>query len=109
MDLSLKNYKTTLPKELQKLAEKNKVRECDETEKGHYVAYVDEGNDTFDVSLILSPDQKIVSHVCDCKNSSSFCRHKTALLIHIEKGSKITQSVKAKKKAKLKHYLMKRN
>ncbi|MCW3105804.1 MAG: hypothetical protein JWQ09_310 [Segetibacter sp.] len=100
MDLSLKNYKTTLPKELQKLAEKNEVRECDETEKGHYVAYVDEGNDTFDVSLALSSDQTVSSHSCDCKNSSGFCRHKTALLMHIAKGTKITHSVKAKKKSK---------
>lgn len=100
MDLSLKNYKTYLPKELQKLAEKNKVRECDETDKGHYVAYVDEGNDTFDVSLILSPEQEITSHTCDCTNSIGLCRHKTALLIHIAKGTRITQSVKAKKKSK---------
>lgn len=100
MNLSLKNYTTTLSKELQKLAEKNKVRECDETEKGHYVAYVDEGNDTFDVSLILSPKLEVVSHSCDCKNNGAFCRHCTALLIHLAKGTKITQSVKAKKISK---------
>lgn len=100
MNLSLKNYKTTLSKELQKLAEKNKARECDETGKGHFVAYIDEGNDTFDVSLNLSPDQEIVSHACDCRNGNEFCRHKTALLIHIAKGAKITQSIKVRKKSK---------
>jgi len=100
IEISLENYKTALPKELQKLAEKNEVRECDETEKGHYVAYVDDGKDTFDVSLILAPDKKISSHTCDCKNTGNFCRHKAALLMHIAKGTKTTQSVKAKKKSK---------
>jgi len=37
--------------------------------------------------------KKVSSHACDCKNISSFCQHKTALLIHIAKGTKITHSV----------------
>jgi len=50
MELTLKNYRMALPKALLKQAEKNTVRECDETTPGNYVAYVDEGNDSFDVS-----------------------------------------------------------
>ena len=51
--VSVKNFSSVLPKDLLKLAEKNKVRECDETEKGHFVAYVDEGTDSYDVSLVI--------------------------------------------------------
>ena len=100
MELSLGNYKTSLPKELLKKAENNKVRECDEAEKRHFVAYVDEADETFDVSLTFSPAGKVVNQSCDCKNSNFFCSHKTALLVHIAKGAKITQSVKAKKISK---------
>jgi hypothetical protein len=95
MELSLKNYKTILPAELLKKAEKNKIRECDETEKGHFVAYVDENDESFDVSLVILPDKNISVHSCDCK-SNGFCRHKTALLIHIVRGSKTKQGIKAK-------------
>lgn len=101
MELSLKNYTSVLPKELLKLAEKNKVRECDETEKGHFVAYVDEGDDTYDVSLTVSPKAEVTEHTCDCKNGKSFCRHKAALLMHIAGNTgvkKTKQAVKAKQK-----------
>jgi hypothetical protein len=60
MELSLENHKTVLPKELLKKAEKNKVRECDETARGHFIAYVDEGSESFDVSLNILPNKVIV-------------------------------------------------
>ncbi|MEP7279940.1 MAG: hypothetical protein ABI813_14920 [Bacteroidota bacterium] len=95
MELSLKNYKTILTKELLKKAGKCLVRECDETEKGHFIAYVDEGSKTFDLSLNIAPDMRVNDHHCDCKmGSNHFCCHKAALLVHIGKelktGSKKT-------------------
>jgi predicted DNA-binding protein with PD1-like motif len=54
MELSLKNFPMQLPKEAQKQAAKITVRKCDETGEGQFVAYVDEGTETFDVSLNLS-------------------------------------------------------
>ncbi|MFT4154313.1 MAG: hypothetical protein QM629_10910 [Parafilimonas sp.] len=98
MELTLKNYKTGLPKTLLKHAEKNIVRECDETKAGHYVAYVDEGDDSFDVSLTLSKDGTITAHSCDCKNGRQFCSHATALLLSIISGKKSSPAVKGKKK-----------
>lgn len=100
MQLSLQNYEKTLPREIQKQALKNKVRECDETEKGQFVAYVDEGEETFDVSLTIASGKEIITHSCDCSNNGNFCRHKTALLMHIASGAKTKQSVKAKKKSR---------
>lgn len=99
MELTLKNFASALPKKLLHLAEKNVVRECDETNKGQFVAYVDEGNDSFDVSLTIS-NNTITKHACDCNNGNSFCRHKTALLLHIASNRKIKPSVKAKNKSK---------
>jgi Hsp70 protein len=98
MALTLKNYETTLPKELQKAALKNPVRECDETEKGHFVAYVDEGAESYDVSLIVLANGEIKSATCDCKSGDKFCRHKMALLLYIIKDKQPKKPVKAAKK-----------
>src|SRR5580704_2558791 len=98
MELTLKNYATTLSKDLILLSKKNKVRECDETEKGHFVAYVDDGSDSFDVSLTVKAGNKIALHTCDCDSNISFCRHKAALLIHLATGEKTKETVKVGKK-----------
>lgn len=97
MHLNLKNYKAVLPAALLKQAEKNTVRECDETEKGNFIAYVDEGADSFDVALKISVHGEIAAHSCDCKNGNNFCRHRAALLLHIAEAKKIKQGVKSKK------------
>lgn len=93
MTISLKNYTKVLPAGLLKQADKEIIRECDETEKGHFVAYVDEGKETYDVSLTVSPQNEITAHSCDCKNNSSFCKHKAALLVHVAKGKKIKTTI----------------
>ncbi len=95
--LSLKNYTSILPKEQQKLAQKNAVRECDETPKNTFVAYVDEGDDTYDVSLTFSAAGEVLKDSCDCKYSTTFCRHKTALLVHVAGNKKVKQTIAAKK------------
>ncbi len=105
MIITLKDYTTVLPKELLASAEKNKVRECDETEKGHFVAYVDDGKDSYDVALNFSGNE-LKTHSCDCKNGNTFCRHKAALLMHIAKGKKVKAPVKAKKKENKTEYLL---
>lgn len=67
---------------------KCRVRECDETEKGVSVAYVDEGSSSFDVSITLSASDEVTQSNCDCGNNVAFCRHKIALLTHIASGKK---------------------
>lgn len=98
MKLTLKNYTKELSKELLQLATKGKVRECDETEKGVFVAYVDEGSDSFDVSLTVLPNGEITKSSCDCRNGTTFCRHKAAMLVHLASGKKIVNEIKIKKK-----------
>ena len=99
MALTLKNFTKQLTEELIKSAGKSAVRECDETEKGVFVAYVDEGSNTFDVSLTVSPKGEINSSGCDCGDKQTFCRHKAALLIHIANNAKTNaKPIKANKK-----------
>lgn len=94
MPLSLNNYTAVLPKTLLTQAGKCTVRECDETDKGVFVAYVDEGAETFDVSLTLSSGKEITGHECDCKSTAAFCRHKAALLLELANGKKTKPATK---------------
>ena len=98
MTLTLKNYTKELVKELLQAAEKSSVRECDELEKGVFVAYVDEGSDTFDVTLTLLPNGELVKSNCECPNSPAFCRHRVALLAHVAKNNKVSGGPKISKK-----------
>jgi hypothetical protein len=98
MALTLKNYATALLPDLLLQAKKNKVRECDEIEKGRFVAYVDDGSESFDVSLTVQAGNEITQHTCDCNSTSSFCKHKAALIIHIATGKKIKDVIKVRKK-----------
>ncbi len=98
MELSLKNYKTELPAQILKVAQKNTVRECDEIEKGSYIAFVDEGEASYDVAITILKNGEINAAECDCKNSNTFCRHKTALLLFIAGAKKEKKLAKVKTK-----------
>lgn len=89
MKLSLRNFTKILSPDLIKRAEQNTVRECDEISRGHFQAYVDERNDTYDTSLVFDNKGEITAHDCDCEGTSAFCRHRTALLLFIAKGGKV--------------------
>ncbi|NTS39850.1 hypothetical protein HRG84_02950 [Flavisolibacter sp. BT320] len=83
MPLSLTNYKTTLSPALLRKAATCAVRECDETGKGSYEAYVDEGEDSHDAMLRLGKTKDVTEHRCDCGGTEAFCRHKAALLLYL--------------------------
>jgi hypothetical protein len=94
MQLTLRNYAEVLSKDLIKKTAKTVVRECDEIEKGKYVAYVDEGEESFDVMLAIDIDGHIVEHSCDCPKNKAFCLHKISLLVSIVEGRKEKKPVK---------------
>lgn len=93
------NYRKVIPPEFIKKAAGDVVRECDEISKGHFQAYVDEKDQSHDVSLTLNEQGEVTGHSCDCKNKKRFCRHKLALLLFISEGQKKTARKKARKKA----------
>lgn len=99
MQLSATNYKEILPKELLKQAGKCTVRECDELEKGQYQAYVDDGANSFDVSLTITR-QEVTAHTCDCQLKTDFCRHKTALFIQLQQRNTTNKTAKSSPKEK---------
>lgn len=65
----------------------SKVREFEEMETGHYVAFVDDGLDSWDIKLVVDTKTLGVKEFsCDCKSRDKYCAHKLAILQKITKG-----------------------
>lgn len=79
----LSSYKEQISSSLLAKAKKFKVRECDEQEKGRYIAYVDEDDLTRDVSLTINPQGEITDHTCDCQIGGKLCMHIATLILHL--------------------------
>lgn len=87
----------SIPASMLKKALQLKVRECDEESTGRFVAYVDEGESSFDVVLELRPDGTAGSMQCECNPVGKICRHLAALLLHLSKYKKPIAQKKVKK------------
>lgn len=85
--LTSKNFKkevaTAYLKAGASLLKAGAVRELDEEDKGRFVAYVDEGDASWDVCIVLNNKEEIEKHSCDCGNEYYFCSHKVAVLLHL--------------------------
>ncbi len=97
-EIVLKKYRTAFTKELLQAATKTPVRECDETTPGQYVAYVDDGGDTWDVAVTINRETGVVTaHTCECNDKAAICRHRVALIALIADGVTTTVVKKAAK------------
>lgn len=77
------------------------VRELEQESKGHYVAFVDDGEHSYDVQLTIQAT-KITAFNCDCPNGETMCLHRVAVLLAMEEGksSSKTKSVSSTSKTK---------
>jgi hypothetical protein len=98
MALGLKNFRTQLPDNLIKKAEKLKVRDLDFYPNLGQMAFVEEGKEDFDVSLQIDASGIILQSNCDCGDQTAFCVHKAALLIFLEEKSPKKETSKKEKK-----------
>jgi hypothetical protein len=101
--LSLKNFVKTLSSTFIKngeiLFKKNAVRELEpEADPLSFVAFVDDGNDSFDVHISTNKLQHIIAHSCDCNDEYFFCCHKIAVLYKL-KETTIAPTGKKKKES----------
>lgn len=81
-------------------ASKLPVRELEEVKKNHFIAFVDDGNESYDVSIVINHNT-IIEDFCDCNDSTkSFCLHKLAIIKEIESNKKSTPSTKKGKRQK---------
>lgn len=103
-NLSLSAFSESLSAAVRKKAERLNVRECDEHPKGSFVAYVDEGDQSFDATVSLGKNKLIIAHACDCGKGNMLCIHRIALLLHLSNGGSKKSSPKIpKSKKKLPH------
>lgn len=84
--------KKTLKKDIAK-ASKLVVRELEEETKGSFIAFVDEGEDSFDVRINCN-EEEVVELYCDCNTKENTCLHKVAVLLQlVNKGETSTNTV----------------
>ena len=97
--LTIQNFKKQVSEETLKKAAQNVVRECDEIEKGHFQAYVDQAEVTYDVFIHINDKGAIIGQGCDCMAEQRLCRHKAALILFIMQGksSVVPKKVSRKK------------
>ena len=92
--ITLANYSSLFSADLQKKAKATKVRECDEVDKNSFVAYVDDGTESYDVSIKIGKGKVVEKHDCDCGGTALFCKHKLAMLQHIDADPKPEKKVR---------------
>lgn len=85
-----------------KLAGKFPIREAEEMEKGHWVAFADDGGESYDVHITLAKGE-VTMHSCDCGkyDRNGYCLHQLGLMIWLgEKDPGKVKRVKVAPKAK---------
>jgi hypothetical protein len=104
MKISIKNFEKNISKAFlttgKNYFDTNKVREFDEESIGNFVAFVDDGTESYDVNIVLDDKQNITKHSCDCKEEYLYCAHQIAVLYQLQLGAKASavKIPKAKKK-----------
>lgn len=58
------------------------LRELDQHPKGTFIAFVDQGMDSWDVKVTLD-QQKVVFSSCDCHDTKKYCIHQLALIQYL--------------------------
>lgn len=81
-------------------SKKMTVREFEEESKNHFVSFVDDEMESFDVQIILNPKSEIIKSSCDC-NSKDFCLHQLALSIFISENNSGKSTSKKTSKRKI--------
>ncbi len=98
---TLKDFTTIFSAAAQKKAEKLPLREVEETDKGQWVAFADDGPESYDVQVTIEKGM-IIAHSCDCgkMDAQGFCLHQLALLMQL--SAKKTKTAKPVTKRKVK-------
>lgn len=98
---ALKDISTLFTAQAHKKAEKFPLREVEETEKGHWVAFADDGDESYDVQITIVKGE-VIAHSCDCGklDAKGFCPHQLALLLHLSAKKSPTAKPATKRKVK---------
>ncbi|MCS3870438.1 type III secretory pathway component EscR [Chryseobacterium ginsenosidimutans] len=81
-------------------AKKLAVRELEEEKKNHFVCFVDEENESYDVRIVLNTKLEIAESSCDCA-SKDFCLHLLAMGLFISENKTGATTLKKTTKKKI--------
>ena len=84
------------------------IREFEEVNKGRFIAFVDDGPDSFDISIELDSEGNISNMKCDCKSTSTTCDHILACLIYADRTGQNDKSIKPSPKKATKKIVRKK-
>lgn len=62
------------------------VRELEAEKENYYTAFVDDGEESYDVNFLLEKNV-IRTHSCDCGSKASFCLHQKAVAAELSKNT----------------------
>lgn len=102
--MNLKNLKKQFGKDYHNRIKNLTVRECDEEEKGFFVAYVDHEKKSYDVNLKVDSKNEIVNSTCDCDQGNMLCDHQLALIDYVatlKNGGKVKKETPKISKSKV--------
>ncbi len=83
-----KNIQKAIAQAAQKLYKKNAVRELEEPTPLHFIAYVDDQKETYDITITLDAAHQIIKNSCDCASKEKFCEHVIAAYLSIGNKAK---------------------
>src|SRR5690606_40390691 len=100
--ISLKELIKKINEQDSKRIRQFEVRELEAEKANCYTAFVDDGSESYDVSIQLNK-QDVVAHGCDCGSDELFCLHQKAVAVALTKmdntaGTKKINAVRKKKK-----------
>jgi hypothetical protein len=95
-NITFENFQDTVSKTIINKAKKLLTRDLEEVSPNKYLAYIDEGSQSYDVGIEFV-NKEIKSLTCDCENNIGMCVHKVALVNFLKK-EKTVKSVAVKRK-----------
>ena len=95
-NFNLKTFEKTIATTKLKQSLKIAIRDVDETSKNNFVAYADDKNESFDVSIEIDDEKNILDSNCDCE-VKGLCNHRIAFMLHLNTISGKPKTVRAKK------------
>ena len=94
--LNLKTFEKSLAATKLKQSSKIVIRDVDETSKNNFVAYADDKNESFDISIEIDENDDIIDGNCDC-GINGLCLHRIAMMIYLNNQKTKPKVVRQKK------------
>ncbi len=94
--LNLKTFTKNILVNKLKQSSKIVIRDVDEEPKNKFVAYADDKNESYDVTIEIDDNDDVLENDCDCE-IKGLCIHRIALMVYLSERKVKPKQVRAKK------------